>query len=317
MRILFFGSGDFALPTLRALLRSEHEIAAVVTQPPRRAGRGGNLRATPVERFARAQDLEVFPSQDVNAETTLAYLRYKQADVICVVEFGQFLRESVRAMTPHGAINLHGSVLPRLRGAAPVHWAILRGMNTTGVTTFSLVDTMDAGPVYRTATLEIGPEERAGELRGRLATLGAATMLETLDALAGGKIRPRPQDDTQATFAPRLKKSDGFLDFRLPAEHVLWKIRGTWPWPGARAVFGRAGVQALPVTIARARRAEGPARCKAGRLDEDLCVSTSNGRLEIVEIQPAGKRVLAWRDFVNGYRIRPGDVLHLPESEDT
>jgi len=313
MRVIFCGSGDFALPTFQALETSGHELVGVVTQPPRRAGRGGALRATIIEQAARAANLDIYPCKNINDDEALAYLRRKTPDVICVVEFGQFLRAPARQMARYGAVNLHGSLLPALRGAAPVNWAILQGLSKTGVTTFSLVDKMDAGPVFLRAELPIHPDERAGELRPRLAALGAETMLQTLEAIQAG-LHPKPQDDSQAGFAPMLKKSDGFLDFRIPAEHIVWKVRGLWPWPGARAVFGHAKGKAIAVTITRARTAEGPARNAPGVLDEDLCVSTFQGRVEIVEIQPAGKRVMSWRDFTHGYRVAPGDAFELQEA---
>jgi methionyl-tRNA formyltransferase len=316
MRVVFCGSGTFATPTLSALLASGHEVALAVTQPPRPAGRGGKLRATPVEEQARSAGLGVLACEDINAPASEEHLRKVEPDVICVVEYGQFIRSSARQTARLGAMNLHASILPNLRGAAPVNWAIIRGLRRTGVSTFQLVDQMDAGPVYRTAELQIGPDERAQELRKRLAELGAQLVLETLDLLAAGKLHGQPQDDSRATFAPRLLKSDGFLDFRVPAEHIVWKVRGTWPWPGARAVFGHAGGGAVPVTITKARVAEGPARSASGLVDEDLCVSTADGRLEIIEIQPAGRRVMSWRDFVNGHRVSAGDMFNLPENDE-
>lgn len=312
MRVIFCGSGDFASPTFHALASSGHELVGVVTPPARRAGRGGALRATIIEEAARAANLDVHACENINSDEALAFLRSKNPDVICVVEFGQFLRAAARQAARYGAVNLHGSLLPALRGAAPVNWAILHGLAKTGVTTFSLVDKMDAGPVFLKSELDIEPDERAGELRVRLAALGAETMLQTLEAIQAGR-HPQPQDDSQASFAPILKKSDGFLDFRIPAQHIVWKVRGLWPWPGARAVFGHIARKALPVTIARARAAEGPAQCSPGVLDDDLCVSTYQGRVEILEIQPAGKRIMSWQDFVNGYRVSPGDEFQLQE----
>ncbi|MBN1554045.1 MAG: methionyl-tRNA formyltransferase [Phycisphaerae bacterium] len=313
MRVIFCGSGDFALPTFEALVASTHDIVGVVTQPPRRAGRGKTLHPTLIEQAGRAAGLGVHPTDDINSEESRKYLHDKNPDIICVVEFGQFLRAAVRHVPRYGAINLHGSLLPALRGAAPVNWAILHGLATTGVTTFSLVDKMDAGPVFLQAELPIGPDERAGELRPRLAALGAETMLKTLEVIEAGHS-PLPQDDSRASFAPLLKKSDGFLDFRIPAEHVVWKVRGLWPWPGARAVFGHEEHRAVAVTITRARAVAGSANDEPGALDEDLFVRTSEGRVEIMEIQPAGKRVMSWRDFTNGYRVAPGDAFRLPEA---
>ena len=314
MRIIFIGSGTFATKTFESLLGSGHKVAAAVTQPPRPAGRGAKLRATPIAQAARTAGVEVHPCPDINAESSIAYLRDKTPDVLCVVEYGQCIGSTARQTAPMGAFNLHASLLPELRGAAPVNWALICGMTKTGVTTFSLVDRMDAGDIYLSADLEIEPEERADELRERLGALGVELVLETLDLLDSSSARPTPQDDSKATFAPLLKKSDGFLSFALPAEHITWKVRGTWPWPGGRAVFGHSEGPTVPVTIARTRVAEGPAKGKPGILDEDLRVATGLGRLQIVEIKPAGKRLMSWGDFVNGYRVSPGDLFNLPES---
>ncbi len=314
MRVIFIGSGTFATKTFEALLRCGHDVVAAVTQPPRPAGRGAKLRTTPIESAAEDAGVEVYQCPDINTDSSIAYLRHKKPEVLCVAEFGQFIGSAARGTAPLGAFNLHSSLLPELRGAAPVNWALIRGMKKTGVTTFSLVDKMDTGAIYLSAELEIEPEERADELRERLARLGADVVLQTLELLGSGDARPRPQDDSKATFAPLLKKSDGFLNFAIPAEHIAWKVRGTWPWPGACAVFGHTEARTVPVTIARARVADGPAKGRVGALDEDLCVSTGLGRLQIVEIKPAGKRLMTWRDFVNGYRVSPGDLLNLPES---
>ena len=314
MRVIFIGSGTFATKTFDALLLSGHDVLAAVTQPPRRAGRGAKLRTTPIESVAEDAGVEVYSCPNINADSSIAYLRNKKPDVLCVAEFGQFLGSAVRQLAPLGAFNLHSSLLPELRGAAPVNWALIHGMKKTGVTTFSMVGKMDAGAIYLSAELDIEPEERADELRERLGQIGADVVLQTLELLGSGSARPRPQDDSKATFAPLLKKNDGFLNFAIPAEHIVWKVRGMWPWPGARAVFGHTEARAIPITIARARVGEGPAKSRVGALDEDLCVSTGLGRLQIVEIKPAGKRLMTWRDFVNGYRVSPGDLLNLPES---
>jgi methionyl-tRNA formyltransferase len=305
MRIVFCGSGTFATPTLEALCGSVHKVVAAVTPPPRPAGRGGKVRPTPVAAEAEAAGVEVYPCENINAPQAVEYLRAKQPDVLCVVEFGQFVREPARRAVRLDAINLHASLLPALRGAAPVNWAILRGLERTGVTTFSLVDAVDAGPVYGTVETPIAPDERAGELRLRLARLGAGLVLETLERIGAG-ARPQPQDETAATFAPLLKKSDGFLDFSAPAEEIVNRIRGAWPWPGGQAVFLRPAGRAVPVTFAAARAKATAAQSEPGGVEADGTIATGRGRLEIAELQPAGKRWMAWRDFVNGYRVGEG-----------
>jgi methionyl-tRNA formyltransferase len=249
---------------------------------------------------------------DVNAPEVVAAIRAARPDLICVVDFGQMVRAEVRGAAPLGAINLHGSILPGLRGAAPVNWAIIRGFRHTGVTTFSLVDRMDAGDVYLQAETDIRPEETAAELRQRLSALGAGVMADTAAGLAAGSLRAQEQDHSKATAAPRLKKTDGVIDWAAGAETIRNLIHGTWPWPAGQARFRRKDGHEFTVEIARAAVAEAGAVEPAGSpqpgvVGADLAIATGDGRLRIVEIQPAGKRLMGWKDFVNGYRVTAGD----------
>ncbi len=205
MRVLFCGSGSFALRPLQAIVGSEHEVVGLFTQPARPAGRGGKLRPTRVAEIAGKLGLDVTPCENINAEPVIADIRRIGPDVICVADFGQFIATAVRDAAPLGAFNLHGSLLPELRGAAPVNWAIIRGYRRTGVTTFSLVDRMDAGAIYAQAETDIAPDETAEELRERLSDIGAKLVCETLGLLAGGGAQGRQQDESKATPAPRLK----------------------------------------------------------------------------------------------------------------
>ncbi len=307
MRVVYFGSGTFSVPSLQALLAGSHEVVRVFTQPARPAGRGGKLKPTPIAETAAEAGVEVVETANINTEESVARIRAVKPELICVVDFGQLLRESVMASAPLGAMNLHASLLPELRGAAPVNWAIIRGHERTGVTTFRIVRAMDAGPIYLQQAADIGPEETAEDLLARLAELGSALVVETVDRLAEGTIEPIAQDDEQATLAPRLKKNDGVIDFAADAEAICRLVRGTWPWPGAQAGFRRAGGKAVPVTIAAAAPAEGEAGETPGELGPGLTVSAGRGRFAVRRLRPAGKRLMEWRDFVNGYRVQPGD----------
>ena len=311
MRVVYFGSGTFSVPSLRAVLSSGHETVGVFTQPARRAGRGGKLRPTPVALAAAEAGREAAEAPDINADDVVDRIRSLRADVICVVDFGQMIRRNVLAAAPHGAMNLHGSLLPELRGAAPINWALIRGYRRTGVTTFRIVQKMDAGPMYLQAATEIAPEETADGLKERLAEIGAKTVCRTLDLLETGQARPAEQDHDLATLAPRLTKSDGRLDFTAEAASICNRIRGVWPWPGGQAVVHRQAGRDVPAVIAAALVEPGPAAGEPGVLDEDLCISTGQGRLRVVRIRPAGKRLMEWRDFVNGYRLQPGDRCHV------
>jgi len=310
MHVLFCGSGSFAVPSLRAVCAAGHEVVRVVTQPARRAGRGRGARSAPIAQAAEDLDLPRMECANVNEPSVVEALAAERPDVLCVVDFGQLLRKPVRQVAARSAFNLHGSLLPALRGAAPVNWAILRGHRETGVTTFELVDRMDAGPIYLQARTPLQPNETAGELRARLAELGAGVVCETLERLASGRAQPKEQDHDRATLAPRLCKEDGRIDWTADAQAVRNRIHGTWPWPGARVRLVRAddaAGRAVTMTLARAAaRPEEPAG-EPGVVNDDLSVSCGRGRLEILELKPAGKRCMTWRDFVNGYRVAPGD----------
>lgn len=244
---------------------------------------------------------------DINADDAVAKLAAIRPDVIAVVDFGQMIHSQARETAAIDTINLHGSILPELRGAAPINWAIIRGYRRTGVTTFSLVEAMDAGDVYLEAAVDILPEDTAVELGARLAKIGAKTLCRTLDLLACGQAKPQSQDHSLATKAPILKKSDGLIDWSQPADVIRNLIHGTWPWPGGRTVFNAKKGKQIDVTIARAAVQADHAAGECGKIDDDGCVATGHQRLRILQIKPAGKKLMAWRDFENGYRPQAGD----------
>ena len=311
MRILLCGNGDFGIPSLKAVLSSKHEVAGIVTQPARPAGRGGKLRATAIAQCAADLGLEATQCDDVNSPEAIGLIRPVKPDVIFVVDFGQFVSRTVRELAPLGAFNLHGSLLPDFRGAAPVNWAIIRGHAKTGVTTFSLVDRMDAGPVYAAQETDISPDETADQLRERLAALGAGLVCKTLDMLESGETNPVSQDESRATRASKLRKSDGWVDFSDDVVAVRNLVHGTWPWPGGQARYVSAGQETEQlVTIARAAAVDG--QCEPGLVNTELLVGTGKGLLRILKIRPAGRRLMHWQDFVNGYRVRPGDKFVRP-----
>lgn len=307
MRIVYFGSGLFSVPSLRAVLKSGHDVAGVFTQPARPAGRSGTPRATPVAETAAEAGANVIEVENINASESVARLRSLGADVIAVADFGQILRRGVLESPRLCAMNLHASLLPELRGAAPINWAIIRGYRTTGLTTFRIVRSMDAGAIYLTQPLEIGPQETAEELKARLAEAGAGLMVRTLDLLASGSAEAYEQNHSAATLAPMLKKSDGVIDWSADAATIGNLVRGTWPWPGGQAKFEHAGRAAMPVLFARATAGDGDARSAPGEVDDELLVAAGRGRLRVLELRPAGKRLMSWRDFVNGYRVKAGD----------
>lgn len=309
MRLLFFGSGEFGVPTLRNL-QQNHEIAAVVTQPDRPSGRGRKLTPTPVSEWARELGLEVMAVEDVNEPTVVRQLLDHQAELGVVLAFGQKIGPEFRDGIPGGCINAHASLLPKYRGAAPVQWALIRGERETGVTVFKLVHRMDAGPILATRRTSPKPEETADELHDRLAGIAVDAVRGALELYAADPNPPgEPQDDAAATKAPKLRKEDGFLEFAKPAVELAHFICGMWDWPGARCGFsGGRESKGEEVVIARARVAEGlAADLPPGRLDSRLLLATGDGMLELLEIKPAGGRLMTWPDFVNGRHVRPGD----------
>jgi len=327
MRIIFCGSGEFAVPTLLAVLAAGHEVVKVVTQPARPSGRGGKVHHTPVSEAARQAKLDILECPNINAPDAVEALRTANGDLICVVDFGQMVRAAARGAARLGAFNLHGSLLPELRGAAPVNWAVIRGCSHTGVTTFSLVDKMDAGAMFLQDATDISPEETAEELRRRLADIGAGTVCRTLEMLASGAVRGQVQNESRATLAPRLTKSDGIIDWSADAITIRNLVHGVWPWPGGQAVFISGKNPGVPVAIARVQalgddhdatgvpREPGVLGVTCGATGKkELTVAAGRGRLRIVEIQPAGKKLMPWQAFVNGHRPQQGDRFARPSS---
>ena len=307
MRIIFCGSGDFGVPTLRALAAGGDEIARVFTQPARPAGRGGKITPTPVASAAEELALPTVAAEDINADEHAAAIEALAPDVLLVIDFGRKIGRRVRAAATIGAINLHGSLLPELRGAAPVHWAIIRGYEKTGVSVIALADRIDAGAIFSRRATDIRPDERADELRRRLADLGVEAVAETLAMLAAGRQEGDQQDDSIATAAPRLEKSDGLIDFSADAVVVRNLIHGCWPWPGGQTQYVAADGKVTGVVIARAAALEADkSKGSPGSIGDDFKVACGKGRLEILQIKPAGRRLMEWRDFVNGYRISTG-----------
>jgi len=299
---LFYGTPAFALPAFEALLR-HHAIVTVVTQPDRPAHRGQRLTAPPVKTAALAAGLPVLQPVRLRDPEWPERLQALGADVAVVVAFGQILPQAVLDAPARGSINIHGSVLPRYRGAAPIQWAIIRGESVTGITTFQMDAGMDTGPVLLTAQTPIGAEETAGELSERLSVLGAAVILDTLARL--DSLTPRPQRHEAATLAPRLKKTDGVLDWRRPARDLVNLVRGCNPWPGATTV-----VAGGTLTLWRARAVAGAGA--PGTLiphERTLAVATGEGAVLPLEVQPESRRAIGWDEFLRGARLTAGQRL--------
>ena len=325
MRTVFFGTPEFAVPALRAMVGAGYAPHAVITRPARPVGRGYRLQDPPVAAWARAHGLEVRQPEKVNVRSFRAALAQAAPDVAVVVAFGQIFRRRLLALPRHGCLNLHASLLPGYRGAAPIQAAIAAGETVTGVTTMVMDEGLDTGPMLLRAELEIGPAETAPELAGRLAARGAALMVETLRAVERGGLVPRQQDHDRASYAPQLTKADGIVDWRRPAVEIYNRLRAYTPWPGQWARLRGKRVklisasplaeraEGLPGTVRKLRQPSpggGPTerRRAEGQAEVVLPVVCGGGTLlGLRRVQLAGKKPVTAADFANGERLRPGE----------
>ncbi len=321
MRIVYLGSGEFGIECLNALAKSSHSLAFIVTQPPQLAGRGRKARPTPVARWADANSIPYMESDSVNAPSDTEIIAENQPDLIVVVAFGQKIGGELINLPPKGAINVHASLLPKYRGAAPINWAIVNGERQTGISIIALVEKMDAGDILAQQECEIGPDETAGQLHDRLAQVAAPLLLKTIDKIEEGSVVYTGQDHLKVTLAPKLKKSDAFLDFGEPAESLRRKILGFWPWPGASAVYvsqkskpprllaQQARGQQVMIAEAKVVQSPNKAGLAVGVLDENLDIICGRDALRVTRIKPAGGSLMDFRDFVNGRGTQPGDMF--------
>ena len=301
MRIIFTGSGEFGIPTLAALLEAGHEIFPY-TQPDRPAGRGRKLTPTPVGQFAGKRNLTAFRTADFNAE------KLPEADLMIVIAFGQKISPAAVAHAKLGAVNLHASLLPKYRGAAPINWAILRGESETGNSVIRLTQKMDAGAVLGQSRLVIGDVETAGELHDRLAIDGARLVMKVMEQLRDGSAREIAQDESAATVAPKLARESARIDWNESGNEISRKIRGLYLWPGCRVQLCDAtGTAVAGMTLVRARAADGEApRWHPGEIAIDGCIACGEGAVEILEVQPDGKKLMSLKDFRRGNAWMPG-----------
>jgi methionyl-tRNA formyltransferase len=291
------GSPDFAVPALKALA-GVYPLAGVITQPDRPAGRGLALVPPPVKLAAQALGLPVFQPEKLRAAEAFSRLRAWSPDLIVVAAFGQILRPEVLDLPAYGCVNVHASLLPRWRGAAPIQAAILAGDAETGITLMKMDPGVDSGPTLDQRALPIGPQDTAGDLFERLALLGAQLLLETLPGYLDGKVPSRPQENELATYAPMLKKEDGLLDFIRPAGELARRVRAFHPWPGTRMSW-RGG----ELKVQRARPETGKAAPGERLVRQGWpAVGTADGLLVLEEVQPAGKKSMPGKDFLAGAR---------------
>jgi len=314
MRVVFLGSGSFAIPSLEALLEAGHDVAAVVTQPDREKGRGREIAPPPLKPVAAARGLTVLQPRRMREPESAAAVKALAPDIQVVVAYGQILPRAVIDIAPRGTVNVHASLLPRYRGAAPVQWAIVNGERETGVTTMLIDEGLDTGPLLLSRATLIGDDETAEALEARLARLGGELLVETLAGLETGAVVPRPQDHAQATLAPLIKKEDGLADWRQPAEALARRVRGFHAWPGVYTTLrGRTLriLRARPLGLvddATLPGAESGTLVKVDR--EGLVVACGPGTaLRLDEVQPESRHAMPAAAFAAGARLSVGERL--------
>ena len=276
MRVAFFGTPEFAIPSLEALQKSKHQVVCIVSQPDRPVGRGGKVQPSPVKEFALKHNIPILQPEKISREVEL--LDPFKPDIIVTCAFGQILRQNVLDYCPHGVINVHGSLLPKYRGASPIQWAVVNGETETGVTIMKTDIGMDTGDMIVWESLQIGETETSGELFGRVAELGAKLLIQALDQIEQGTAKFIPQDDKLATHAPMLKREHGKIDWQKPAQEIVNLVRGLNPWPSA--YFELKG------EIIKVHKAK-----------------VTDGKVELLEVQAPGGKRMSWKDFANGRRL--------------
>ncbi len=307
MRVVFLGTPAFAVPTLNRLAAAGHEVAAVVTQPDRPRGRGQQAGFPPVKEAALRLGLPVYQPERIRRPEAQQYLAALAPRAMVVVGYGQIIPQSIIDLAPLGILNVHASLLPKYRGAAPIQWAIANGETRTGVTIMRIDAGLDTGDVLLKAETEIGVEENAVELGGRLSTMGAGLLIEALAGTEAGTITPQEQDSAQASYAPLLTKDDGRIDWRQPAIAIDNRVRGLQPWPGASTAWRGHALhiwRSRPIRLAADTGATGTLASV-----RPLAVRTGDGGLELLEVQQEGRKRMPAADFANGHRPAENEPL--------
>lgn len=311
MKIVYCGCGKFGINSLDAIRASSHQLLHVITHPEKQAGRGKKLRANDIEQWAAQNNVPFTAIEDANCQQGVELLKKLAPDLLVVIAFGQKICPDVISIPKKGAINVHGSLLPKYRGAAPINWAIINGETKTGITIITLAQKMDAGEMLAQAELKIGDDDSAGIIHDKLAALAAPVLVETIDKIQAGTAVYTKQDNTKATAAPKLKKSDGIVDFNQSAGTIHNKIRGLCPWPGAVADFVSAknGKRFTVTFIKTAVVDQITPHQQAGVINPQLDVDCGQGCLKILELKPHGGKQMDFKSFLNGRAGGAGDYF--------
>jgi methionyl-tRNA formyltransferase len=302
MRIVFIGTGEIGVPTLQALLKSEHEVVGVATQPDKPVGRSQSIEPPPIKNALSGTNIPVLQPARIKDRQAIEEIRALRPDVIVVMAYGQILPRDVLEIPEIGCLNLHASLLPRWRGAAPIQAAIAAGDREIGITVMYMDEGLDTGDILLQRTVDILPADTGGALHDRLAGVAPETLLESLDLLAKGKAPRTPQDNAVATYAPKLKREDGKIDWSDPAEAIERKIRAFDPWPGAFMTISTNGAHNLKIfsaTVVGLRGTPG----EILKCENDLVVAAGKGALSLREVQLEGKRRMSAGEFLRGHRV--------------
>ena len=308
-RLIFMGTPDFAVPTLNALIAHGHNVLAVVTQPDRPKGRGKRLTAPPVKELALEHRIEVLQPEKASEDLFCVQIREKAPDLIVVVAFGQILRKKLLDISRWGVINVHGSLLPSLRGAAPIQWTILNDEPKTGLTVMQMDEGMDTGPILFQEEVPVFKDETAGQLHDRLAVMAGDLMVESLERMSGNIVKGTPQDHTRATYAPKIGKALSLVDWKEEAGKVSARVRGMDPKPGAYTLWQGHEIKVFASTVIDKNRKEGSPGQVLGLREECLVIGTGRGTVGIRELQYPGKNRLPAREFLRGFSMPEGAVL--------
>jgi methionyl-tRNA formyltransferase len=311
MKIIYCGCGRFGIESLNALKASNHQFLHIITHPEKQAGRGRKLRANDVEQWALQNDVPFTAIEDINSPQGTELIKKLAADLLIVIAFGQKISSEIIKIPPKGTINVHGSLLPKYRGAAPINRAIINGETETGISIITLAEKMDCGEILAQAKMKIADDDTADIIGDALGKLAAPLLLETINKIADGTATYTKQDNSRATKAPKLKKNDGIIDFTLSAQQIHNKVRGLWPWPAASACFVSAqSGKKYPVTIAKTQVVSLTGKNdKPGVIDENLNIFCGIGSLKIPELKPHGGKLMDFKSFLNGRGSGAGDYF--------
>jgi len=313
MNIVYCGSSAFGIPCLEALKSSEHRITNIITQPAHKAGRGRALRPTAVAQWAKENDIASLEAENINDAQIVNRFKELKPDIIVVIAFGQKIGNDFLNTAKYQAINVHASLLPQYRGAAPVNWAIIDGKKTTGITIITLADRMDAGFMLGKTAVDISDYDNAQTLHDKLALASPPLLLKTLEQISTGTAVYERQDESKVTLARKLKKSDGYIDWHNTAENIANKVRGLWPWPGVKTgyLIGHTAKE-VEITIAEAKAVQRATDCadyKIGSFDSNMNVVCGQGALKILRLKPANSNLMDFADFENGRSSSPDDTF--------